>query len=70
MAPDEFARLRPKMKGIVIGVHAGLTDKQIAVLVGTTPHTVKNYLREIYDIFGLWNRLELALWYEANIQHL
>jgi DNA-binding NarL/FixJ family response regulator len=27
---------------------------------------VKNYLRVIYDKLGLWNRVELALWYEAR----
>jgi DNA-binding CsgD family transcriptional regulator len=27
---------------------------------------VKNYLRLIYDKLGLWNRVELALWYEAR----
>jgi len=27
---------------------------------------VKNYLRVIYDKLGLWNRVELALWYESR----
>jgi len=27
---------------------------------------VKNYLRLIYDKLGLWNRVELALWFEAR----
>jgi DNA-binding CsgD family transcriptional regulator len=27
---------------------------------------VKNHLRHIYDKLGLWNRVELALWYEAR----
>jgi len=27
---------------------------------------VKNCLRAIYDELGLWNRVELALWYEAR----
>ena len=35
---------------------------------GTTEHVVKNYLRLIYDKLGLWNRVELALWYVAR-QH-
>jgi DNA-binding CsgD family transcriptional regulator len=34
--------------------------------MGTTEHVVKNYLRVIYDKLGLWNRVELALWYEAR----
>jgi DNA-binding NarL/FixJ family response regulator len=29
---------------------------------------VKNYLRAIYDKLGLWNRVELALWYESRRQ--
>jgi DNA-binding NarL/FixJ family response regulator len=29
---------------------------------------VKNYLRVIYDKLGLWNRVELALWYESRRQ--
>jgi DNA-binding NarL/FixJ family response regulator len=35
--------------------------------IGTTEHVVKNYLRVIYDKLGLWNRVELALWYEARM---
>jgi DNA-binding NarL/FixJ family response regulator len=27
---------------------------------------VKNYLRIIFDKLGVWNRFELALWYEAR----
>jgi DNA-binding CsgD family transcriptional regulator len=34
--------------------------------MGTSEHVIKNYLRSIYDKLGLWNRLELALWYEAH----
>lgn len=45
---------------------AGLTNKEIAQTIGTTEHVVKNYLRIIYDKLGMWNRVELALWYEAH----
>jgi DNA-binding NarL/FixJ family response regulator len=27
---------------------------------------VKNHLRVIFDKLGFWNRVELALWYEAR----
>ncbi len=40
--------------------------QSIAVRIGTPEHVVKNYLRVIYDKLGLWNRVELALWYEAR----
>jgi DNA-binding NarL/FixJ family response regulator len=47
-------------------VAEGLKNKEVADVIGTTEHVVKNYLRVIYDKLGLWNRVELALWYEAR----
>ncbi len=43
-----------------------LKNREVAQQIGTTEHVVKNYLRIIYDKLGLWNRVELALWYEAR----
>jgi DNA-binding NarL/FixJ family response regulator len=47
-------------------VAQGLKNKEVAAEIGTTEHVIKNYLRTIYDKLGLWNRVELALWYEAR----
>lgn len=47
-------------------VAQGLKNKDVANEIGTTEHVIKNYLRTIYDKLGLWNRVELALWYEAR----
>jgi len=47
-------------------VAQGLKNKEVADEIGTTEHVIKNYLRTIYDKLGLWNRVELALWYEAR----
>jgi len=47
-------------------VAQGLKNREVADNIGTTEHVVKNYLRVIYDKLGLWNRVELALWYEAR----
>ena len=47
-------------------VAQGLKNREVANEIGTTEHVVKNYLRVIYDKLGLWNRVELALWYEAR----
>jgi DNA-binding NarL/FixJ family response regulator len=47
-------------------VAQGLKNSEVAQAIGTTEHVVKNYLRAIYDKLGLWNRVELALWYEAR----
>jgi DNA-binding NarL/FixJ family response regulator len=47
-------------------VAQGLKNREVAAEIGTTEHVVKNYLRVIYDKLGLWNRVELALWYESR----
>jgi DNA-binding NarL/FixJ family response regulator len=47
-------------------VAQGLKNSEVAEATGTTEHVIKNYLRAIYDKLGLWNRVELALWYEAR----
>jgi DNA-binding NarL/FixJ family response regulator len=47
-------------------VARGLKNSEVAAEIGTTEHVIKNYLRVIYDKLGLWNRVELALWYEAR----
>src|SRR5204862_1720193 len=47
-------------------VAQGLKNREVADAIGTTEHVVKNYLRVIYDKLGLWNRVELALWYESR----
>jgi len=47
-------------------VAQGLKNREVADEIGTSEHVVKNYLRTIYDKLGLWNRVELALWYKAR----
>jgi two-component system nitrate/nitrite response regulator NarL len=56
-----------KTDRIVIELVAqGLKNSEVAEAMGMTENVVKNYLRAIYDKLGLWNRVELALWYEAR----
>src|SRR2546425_5432458 len=43
-------------------VWEGLTNREIAVLIGTSEQVVKNYLRTTFDKLGVWSRLELALY--------
>ena len=55
-----------KERRVIELVAQGLKNREVADAIGTTEHVVKNYLRVIYDKLGLWNRVELALWYEAR----
>ena len=56
----------PRQQQVIELVAQGLKNSEVADAIGTTEHVVKNHLRIIYDKLGLWNRVELALWYEAR----
>ena len=56
----------PRQQQVIELVAQGLKNSEVADVIGTTEHVVKNHLRMIYDKLGLWNRVELALWYEAR----
>ena len=43
-------------------VWEGLTNRQIAAIIGASEQVVKNYLRTTFDKLGVWSRLELALY--------
>jgi len=58
----------PRQQQVIEFVAQGLKNSEVAELMGTTEFVIKNHLRVIYDKLGLWNRVELALWYEAR-QH-
>jgi DNA-binding NarL/FixJ family response regulator len=47
-------------------VWRGLTNRQIAKLIGTSEQVVKNYLRTTFDKVGVWSRLELALYVASH----
>ena len=56
----------PRQQQVIELVAQGLKNSEVADAIGTTEHVVKNHLRMIYDKLGLWNRVELALWFEAR----
>ena len=58
-------RLTAKEIQVATLVWQGMTNREIANLIGTTEQVVKNYLRSTFDKLGVWSRLELAL-YVAN----
>ena len=60
MAPRN--QLTPKESQVATLVWHGLTNKEIAVNIGTSEQVVKNYLRSTFDKLGVWSRLELAMY--------
>jgi len=64
--PHSRMRLSEKEQTIVTLVTDGRRNKEIARELGTTEQVVKNYLRRIYERFGVADRLELAIY---SLQH-
>jgi DNA-binding NarL/FixJ family response regulator len=56
----------PRQRQVIELVAQGLKNSEVAKAIGTTEFVVKNHLRVIFDKLGFWNRVELALWYEAR----
>jgi DNA-binding CsgD family transcriptional regulator len=59
-------RLTRKEIQVATLVWEGLTNKDIAGVVGTSEQVVKNYLRTTFDKLGVWTRLELALYVASH----
>jgi DNA-binding NarL/FixJ family response regulator len=59
-------RLTAKETQIATLVWEGLTNREIAGVIGTTEQVVKNYLRNTFDKLGVWSRLELALYVASH----
>jgi len=55
-------RLTAKEIQVATLVWQGLTNKDIAGVLGTSEQVVKNYLRTAFDKLGVWTRLELAMY--------
>ena len=63
---DKSVDANERKQQVIELVARGLNNRQMAVVMRTSEHVIKTNLRSIYDKLGLWNRLELALWYEAH----
>jgi DNA-binding CsgD family transcriptional regulator len=64
MQPRE--QLTAKETEVARLVWQGVTNREIADLIGTTEQVVKNYLRNTFDKLGVWSRLELALYVASH----
>lgn len=59
-------RLTTKEVQVATLVWQGLTNRDIAGVLGTSEQVVKNYLRTAFDKLGVWTRLELALYVASH----
>jgi DNA-binding NarL/FixJ family response regulator len=65
-AKEQIDQLTRKEIQVSTLVWEGLTNREIAKIIGTTEQVVKNYLRTAFDKLGVWSRLELALYVASH----
>jgi DNA-binding CsgD family transcriptional regulator len=56
-------RLSPREVEVLRLTSSGLTNAEVAALLGVTVHAVKFHLAAIYRRLGVANRTEAAFWY-------
>ena len=59
---ESFAPLSPRESDIAVHVARGLTNPQIAALLGTSKFTIRNQISRIFDKTRVASRSELAAW--------
>jgi DNA-binding NarL/FixJ family response regulator len=59
-------RMRPRLARVCNLVVLGFTNKQIGKRIGTSEAVIKNCLRMIYDVTGMFSRVELAIFWKSH----
>jgi DNA-binding CsgD family transcriptional regulator len=65
----EVDRLSAREVEVARHVARGLTNSQVALLLGTSPFTVRNQLARIFDRLGVFTRAELAARLSPRVPH-
>ena len=53
-------------RNVAVMVWKGMTNLEIARIIGESEQMVKNHLRKVFDKLGVWSRLELALYVASH----
>ena len=61
-----FETLSPREREIARYVAYGYRNRDIALAVGSSPHTVRNHLYQVFAKLGTSGRTELAVWMERS----
>jgi len=59
--------MSPRLIRVCDLVVLGFTNKQIGERIGISTAVVKNYLRRIYDVTGMFSRVELAIFWNSHL---
>jgi DNA-binding CsgD family transcriptional regulator len=60
---DPLRALTSRQKELLRWIGEGKTDREIAIILGLSPHTVKSYVKALYRVLGVRNRTEAGRFY-------
>jgi DNA-binding CsgD family transcriptional regulator len=64
--PSAPVPLRPRLIQVCDLVVLGFTNRQIGESIGITEAVIKNYLRPIYDVTGMFSCVEWAIFWNSH----
>lgn len=67
-APAPPAVLTPRETELLRQVASGVSNREIALRLQISPHTVKTHLYNVFRKIGVPNRLQASLWAVANLR--
>lgn len=65
-SPRLRSALTPREQELVGAVRHGLTNREIGLVLGSSPNTVRNQLHRLFTKLGVAGRTELAVWFEGE----
>jgi DNA-binding NarL/FixJ family response regulator len=60
ISQSRLAMFPPRLQRAAKLAVRAMTNREIAESMRVSPDSVRNYLRELFDVAGVWNRRELA----------
>lgn len=58
--PEGAVQLSARQRDVLFYLTKGMRNAEIGALLGLKERTIKMYVRQLFDIFGVTNRTELA----------
>lgn len=58
--------LSPREHDVLILIHRGMTNKEIARTLNLSVHTTKHHVSRLFDRINVTSRVQAVLWYENH----
>ena len=60
--------LSPREHDVLILIHQGMSNKDIAKTLGLSVHTTKHHVSRLFNRIDVTSRVQAVLWYQKQIR--